>query len=168
MQISRGDFASIIRPPTRRINLSFRYTDTQFFNYAYVGVRSRIRLHSFLSPSTFGYIKIRFTDSHGFYNSRVISPLIRKNLRKDKDKERWIRFDRIRGKRDASRNRWRKIKKSGRGRGKGSGEKEALRKCGGALARKRARARGKLRDPLAQIAKAATPSTILLTTNYVS
>lgn len=70
------------------------------------------------------------------------------------------------------RNRW-KDKKSGRGRGRGKGKgsrererkKEALRKCGGALTRKRGRARGKLRDPLAQIAKAATPSTILLTTN---
>lgn len=78
-----------------------------------------------------------------------------------------VRFDRIRGKRDASESMEKDKKKwTGEG-GKGSGEKEALRKCGGALARKRARARGKLRDPLAQIAKAATPSTILLTTNYV-
>lgn len=58
----------------------------------------------------------------------------------------------------------------GEGRGRGAErererKKEALRKCGGALTRKRGRARGKLRDPLAQIAKAATPSTILLTTN---
>lgn len=59
-----------------------------------------------------------------------------------------------------------KIKKVDGGGGRRSREKEALRKCGGALARKRARARGKLRDPLAQIAKAATPSTIPLTCSY--
>lgn len=70
------------------------------------------------------------------------------------------------------RNRWKDKKVDEGGEGEGEGEqrererkKEALRKCGGALTRKRGRARGKLRDPLAQIAKAATPSTILLTTN---
>lgn len=70
------------------------------------------------------------------------------------------------------RNRWKDKKWTKEGEEEGEGEqrererkKEALRKCGGALTRKRGRARGKLRDPLAQIAKAATPSTILLTTN---